>query len=123
VTTCQFRDKPFALGCELNADPPTIAGIAPSCNQPLLAGTIEQLDQAMVLKLHTLGEGADGRLLAGGQPFQRDQELVMLRLQAERPRFTFAEMQKAAELVAKFSQRKELLIGQSARGHRKYIIS
>jgi len=64
----------------MNADAPTIAEFPPARDEPLLAGAIEQLDQAVMFELQALGEVADGGSHARRQSFERYQELIMLRL-------------------------------------------
>jgi len=64
----------------MNADTPTIAELPPARDESLLAGAIEQLDQAVMFELQALGEVADGRSHARRQSFKSYQKLIMLRL-------------------------------------------
>jgi len=59
--------------------------------------------------LQTLGQKANGRAAAPAiESFYRQQQLVLLRLQAEGPRGGLAEMLKFPYLVAEFRERPEL---------------
>ena len=57
-----------------------------------------------MLNLHLLGEVADARSHSAGCALDGQQQLMLLWFQAGRARHLLAEMQKAADLVAEFSQ-------------------
>lgn len=59
-----------------------------------------QFDRAMVADLQTLGESADRSGKSWGQPFQRKQRLMLLRLDAGGAGRILAEIQKAPDFVA-----------------------
>jgi hypothetical protein len=57
----------------------------------------------MVRELHALGQNADRRLLSGGQPFDAQQELMLLRFQTRSTRRLLAKMKKTTDLITKFA--------------------
>ncbi len=63
--------------------------------------TIDQPDCAVVLDEQMGREATNGRRTVLFQGTDGQQKLVLLRLQPFRPRRSLAEMQKAADLVAK----------------------
>jgi hypothetical protein len=89
----------------------------------MLAGAVEELDHAVMLELHAFSEDADGRFLAKWETENCYEKLIVLDLESARPALAFTEVKEAPDLIPKFSEREELLTGQIARGHRKYIIS
>ena len=59
----------------------------------------------MMPELQTSGEFADGGPVSGRQPFDRQQKLVLLRLNSVLSGLFFAEMQKLANLKPEFGYR------------------
>jgi hypothetical protein len=66
--------------------------------------TIKQLHGAVMLDLEALRDMADGRNASLRKTLQSQKQLVVLRLEASRPRRLFAEMEKAPDLMAELRQ-------------------
>lgn len=73
-------------------------------NRALVLEPFHQFHSAVMLDKHARREFANGRPHALGQAVDRQQELMLLRLHAVLPGRQFTEMQKPADLAAKFSQ-------------------
>jgi hypothetical protein len=67
----------------------------------------------VMLNLQPLRKISDAGAYTFGQPLQREQELVLARLQPGRPRRFFAEVKKAPDLVSQLRQ--GLIIGDGKR--------
>lgn len=77
-----------------------ISLIAATLNETALREPVHQLNRAVMLKLHALGQFSNRRLPALWQSFERQQQLVLLRLNAGVTCRLLAEVQKPANLVA-----------------------
>jgi len=66
--------------------------------------SIDQVHRAVMLNLQTPRELADSRTLSFGQPLDRQQKLMLLRLDAVGSRGVLAEAQKTAHLMAEFGK-------------------
>ena len=73
-------------------------------NVTQLLKPIHQLDGAVMFELQTLGQLSDGRRDPLGQPFDGQQELVLLRLHAHRPHLLLAKAEESPDLVAELGQ-------------------
>jgi hypothetical protein len=65
---------------------------------------IHHLDSAVVAQEQPLGQASDGHALPAGDSTQRQQQLMLLRLEANGSRSGFAKVQETPELVAEFRQ-------------------
>src|SRR5260370_5802861 len=102
VLACKFFQQALPLGSEMNNDLPAVVVVTRSHHQATLLSTVNQFDRAVVLKLKPLCQIAYPGLLPRGQAANRQQKLVLLRMQP-RPSCCFlAEAQEAAYLIAKF---------------------
>jgi hypothetical protein len=66
--------------------------------------TVCQFNRTVMLNLQPFGQNADRCNLAGRQPLDRQQSLVLMRLDTRRTRSRFAEIQEAADFVAEISE-------------------
>jgi len=111
----------FSAAGDANANTPPIVGVRVPRDQSLGHETIDEPDRTVVFDVKTLGEAADGRRQLRRQPFQRQQQLMLARVEPGRTRRAFAERQKAADLIAEFGQR--LIVGITRSGQSvKYIV-
>src|SRR5262245_6397440 len=76
----------------------------PLRHEPLRHASPDELDRAVVRDLEPLREPPDGRSVALRQPADREEELVLLRLEARVTCARLAEIQKAPELVPQRSE-------------------
>jgi len=72
--------------------------------KPALLHAVHQLDGAVMLNLQPFGKTTDGRLLIGGQPAQRQQTHVLLRLEPNRPGGLFAVINVPADEKTKLGE-------------------
>jgi hypothetical protein len=83
----------------------SIERILGAANQVTRGGTIDELDRGVRLDLEPVGDGTDdGRVVGVRQSGQREQELVLLRLEAGGVGGLFAEVEKTAELKAELRE-------------------
>ena len=66
--------------------------------------TVCQFNRTVMLNLQPFGQNADRCNLAGRQPLDRQQSLVLMRLDSCDARSRFAEIQEAADFVAEISE-------------------
>ena len=76
---------------------------------------IDERDGRVMFDTEPLGDRTDGRLLFERQALDGEQELMLLRLDAQAARRLFAEGEEAAELVAKSRERS--VVGGGDLGH------
>ena len=86
-----------------------------SPDDPSCCETIHQLDHSVVADGHPLGDAGDGGRVTLGQPLDRQQELMLLRLQAHRAGRLLAEREKLSDLMPPFGQSPEV-VEQELRG-------
>jgi hypothetical protein len=98
-------EKFFAVAGELDEDSSAVIGSAQAGKETSVDKPIDQLDSAVMLQLHSLRQNTDGRLKAVGKASHRQQQLVLLWLDAGGARDIFAETQKAADLIAQLRHR------------------
>ena len=112
----EFR---LARGGEVDQDAAAVGVVPPAPEQPQAFEAVDQFDGAVVLQEEPLGQGADRGRDRRRETFQRQEELVLLRLQASRARGLLAEMEEAPEAIAHLGQRAVLIGGQGlVRVHR-----
>ena len=68
---------------------------------------VYQLDGGVMAQREPVGQLGDGRVRAGREPFERQQRLMLLRLDSMSPCLHFAEVEKLAKLAPEIG---ELLI-------------
>jgi len=105
----QFVQHRFALARQADRDLPPVGAYPAAPHQPAPSQTVDQFDDAVMPKLQALREIAHGRLAA--MSFHGQQQLMLRRFEAGETRRLFAEVQEAADLVAKLGQR--LVVGRS----------
>jgi hypothetical protein len=74
------------------------------CDQPRLAEAVDQLDGAVVADAQAFREVADRHRPAAGESLDRQQRLMLARGQAGVFRLDLAELEEAADQVAKLGQ-------------------
>ena len=103
---------------EKHLAPIALAGLL--FHQAIFDAAIHELDGAVMLNPKTLRDAADGRLLASRKPLDREYQLMLLRLETERARARFAEVDEAANPITDFCQCPVLGRGDGFR-HSAYI--
>lgn len=101
----KFLEKLFAVVGELDEDLPAIIGCSQTGKKASVNEAIDQLNGGVMLELHALRQNTDGWLKALRETSYRQEELVLLRLDAGFSGSVFAETQEAADLVAKLCHR------------------
>jgi hypothetical protein len=94
-------------------------------DEAALLGAANQLVRRVVLQLEPLRQVTDGRQAVDGHPLHREQELVLLRLEAGLAGGPLAEVQEAADPIAQLGE--DAVLGRPqvvARGggHGRYIV-
>lgn len=95
----------------------TIAGAAFANDQPRIDETIDELDDRMVTKHKARRERLHGRLHIRRQAANREQELMLTRLDARLPRRRFRKRGEPAQLMTKLGQRLVVGIGECGAAH------
>src|SRR4051794_24868637 len=100
IQFCQHRAREalkqrLALIRQTNEDTTMVLLITLALNQMMLGQAINQFDRAVMLDLQPLGYLANRRLPSRRQALHRQQQLVLLRLQADRPGLTLTKMDEA----------------------------
>jgi hypothetical protein len=85
----------LAFICQTDEDAAMILLIALALNQMMLGQTINQFDRAVMLYLQPLGYLANRRLASRWQALHRQQQLMLLRLQANQPCLSLAKVDEA----------------------------
>src|SRR5439155_17550020 len=73
---------------------------------------VEELDDRVMAERHALGERGDGGLGAYGQAAQREQELVLARLEPDIARGLLGECEELAKPIAEVGECPVVLIAQ-----------
>jgi len=112
VKRCETLQHPPALRGEPDIDlaPVALPPLAPDEAPALQA--IDQLDRAVVLDLEPLRQLADRRLPIRRQPPQRQEQLVLLRLETDGARCLLAPAQELPEPVPELGKRLVVLVTQ-----------
>lgn len=82
-----------------------VLAVASTDNVSIGLQAVDQLDCAMVPKEKLFGEGADGGRLPRGKPANRQEHLILPRLEPRLFRSGIASAQKLANAVAKLGER------------------
>jgi hypothetical protein len=106
VAMCERKLHEQSLGawCQVQLHLAPVAAVPRAPDPPPCFQSAAQLDGAVMADLHKLRQHSDSGLDFAA--FDRQQRLMLLRLDARRARRAFAEIQKAPYLVAKISQRR-----------------
>jgi len=104
----QFVQHRFAFARQTDRDLPAVGSRAAALDQAVPGQTVDQFDDAVMPKLQAFGQIAHGRLAA--MSLHSQQQLMLRRFEAGETRRLFAEVQKAADVVAKLGQR--LVVGR-----------
>lgn len=78
-----------------------IGSVARAADEPLGLEAFRKLDSGVMQNLEAFGKNTDCRLPPSGQPFEREQRLMLVGLHSSCPGSLLAKIQKAADLVAK----------------------
>src|SRR5262249_19095680 len=84
---------------------PTVALPALAADEPSRFRPVDELDHAVVPEVQPVCERSDRRGPAPGQPLHAEEQLMLLRLEARRPRRLLAEAEEPAQLVAELGER------------------
>jgi hypothetical protein len=95
----------FSPARELQQHLPPIFATAHSFQEAMGFETIHELHGAMVLNLKTLREDSDSGLSGRWQPLDRQERLILLRLDSGRARGMFAQSLKAPDFVTEVGER------------------
>jgi hypothetical protein len=102
----------------MHDDLTAIVMVARPHHQTTVFGAVNELDCAVLFKLQPLCQSADPGLLSRGQAANRQHKLILLRVQASRPRRLLAEVQEAAYLIAEFCLRDKFPV----QGRRRFYV-
>jgi hypothetical protein len=105
VVERQFLEKLFPGLGELDQDPPAIVGGPQTTQKTPIDEAVNKLDGAVMLQLHAFRQDAHRRFQVVRQPTHRQQELILLRLNAGLPRRRLAKAEKTANLVTQLGHR------------------
>ncbi len=87
---------------DLYQDMAPVIGSSQSAYEALLNESIDELDGAVVLQLHSFGQCANGRLDPVRQAANRKKQLMLLRFDPRLPGRILAKTEKATNLIAQF---------------------
>jgi len=114
-------EKRFSMRRNVHDDvtPVSLGAFPPK--KPALFHAVHQLDGAVMLDLQPFGEAADGWFLVGGQPAQRQQTHVLLRLESNRPGGLFAVIDVPPDEKTKLGEG-AVFSNACGASHRRYYI-
>jgi hypothetical protein len=101
----QLSQKLFSAKSELQQDFAAVCLPARTPDEAFGLKTVCEFNRAVMLNLKPLGQNTDSRNLTWGQSLDRQQSLMLMRLDSCGARSRFAKIQKAADFVAKISER------------------
>lgn len=101
----QSMQQPFARGRQPDIHLAPVLFRHASRRRSAFAQPVDQLDRAVVPDLQARSQLADGGSHLRRQSLDREQQLVLLRLQAVRARRFLAISQEPADLMTEFRQR------------------
>ena len=107
----QFAKHLFALGSKPQQHLTPVIARPASPHQASGGKPVHQFDGAVVLDLQPLSQGSNSGAQSVRQSLEGQHQLVLLRFQPHFPRCLFAEVKKAANLIAQFGQ--GLVVGKS----------
>src|SRR5262245_1693600 len=117
----QPAEQRLAAGREADQHLPAVGGAAHPAHEPPLLHPIHQLHRAVVPHLQPLGERSHRRLDPIRDSLDREQQLMLLGLEARVARGLVAEPKEAPKLVAKIRERAIVGYGQPSGRHRAII--
>ena len=101
----QGAKRTFARRGQANEDFAAILGGGFADDGAVIGQAIDQLDRAVMTNLKAIGEFGNGRELSRRQAFDREEELMLLRLDSMGSGGFFAIAEEFPDLVAEFGQR------------------
>lgn len=113
----QGAEHGLALWGKPDQDLATIAAARRASNEPPRHETIDETDRAVVTDPEPLGQGADRWDPPGGQPFQGEERLVVLRLEPDSTNAAATPLEEAADPVAELGESTILLLTGSTAGN------
>ena len=113
----------LATRSEADVNLAPVFGAAVALDQVFFLQAADQLHRAVMLNLQALSEIGNAGAIAAACPAYGQHELMVLRLDARLAGCLLAEMQKAADLVAKLGQRRVVGLLEIIGTHVKTIIS
>ena len=87
---------------ELHQNIPPVVGGSQSAYETLFDESVDELDGAVMLQLHSFGQRANGGLDTFGQTFNGEEQLMLLRFDAGLPGRILAKTKKATNLITQF---------------------
>ena len=119
----ELREQRLATRGEGEEHQAPVAGASLPAEEPAFLHAVDQLDRAVVENLQALGEGAHRGRNTVRHPLDREQKLMLLRLDPGGTRGLVAEPREAAQLVAKFRQGTVVTEVETWNGHTaNYIV-
>jgi hypothetical protein len=100
----QLAEDAFALRRDLDQDLAMVEGVPVPAHEAEGGQPVDELDDRVMPELELPGERADGGEAVRRQSLDREQQLVLLRLETRLSRLPFAERQEAANQVAEMRQ-------------------
>lgn len=94
----------LATGSHLNQHFAAVDIASASCRESLVDQPVYQFHRGVMPDLEPIGERPNCRPLSFGKAFDGKQELVLLRFETSGPRFSFAEGEKAPDLMPELGQ-------------------
>jgi hypothetical protein len=98
----QFFKKRFAFMGEFHQDMPAVIYGSQSAYEVLFDESVDELDGAVMLQLHSFGQRANGGFDTDGQTSNSEKQLMLLRFDAGLPGRILAKTKKATNLIAQF---------------------
>ena len=103
---------------DLDEHTPAVTRIGFATHEPLVGKPVDETHGAVMADVQTLGQCADRRRCVWRQPLQREQQLVLLRIEPARAGRFLTEGEKPADLVAEFGER--AIVSGTRLAHVKY---
>jgi hypothetical protein len=100
----ELAQDALAARGDADQDDAAIGAAADAANQTSRFEAVEQLDEAVMLQMETLGEVADRGLAIGRSALDGEEQLVVLRLETGGASGLLAQIQEAANLIPELSQ-------------------
>ena len=100
----QFAEDGLRLRSDLDQDFALVQGVAVAADHAQRGQAVDEAHDGVMLQLQLPGQGADGRQPVGGQPLDREEQLVLLGLEALLAGRPLAEHEEAAKKVAEVGQ-------------------
>src|SRR4051812_41280616 len=97
----QAREDAVAFRGQLDEHRAPVVRAALPPHEPALLAAVDEAHRALMLDLQPLRDGAHRRFFVLRQPLQRQQQLMLLRLEARLARRRLTEADITAELVTK----------------------